>query len=213
VKRKCLGRDAAARRSAALAPSSPMTRPASFQAGGMSSGSGQRSAVTEPPVLSSPTTCERPKEVGAVVAEAERRRHHRARCRPRRFGGTTGAFADPEGYVWEVAHNPGWTLQNDGPVHLARGAQRLRGGAAVHCCARIAARRRHNRVACADTTAGHPRSRGARAKQAPGKLDWATSPAARAGLRLMRCSIATREPAAASPWFPVKRVSVIEMPA
>ncbi len=32
------------------------------------------------------------------------------------WGGTTGAFADPDGYVWEVAHNPGWTLTADGSV-------------------------------------------------------------------------------------------------
>ena len=30
----------------------------------------------------------------------------------------TGAFADPEGYVWEVAHNPDWTLAEDGSVRL-----------------------------------------------------------------------------------------------
>ena len=35
------------------------------------------------------------------------------------WGGYTGAFADPEGYVWEVAHNPGWTLTEDGSVRLA----------------------------------------------------------------------------------------------
>lgn len=34
------------------------------------------------------------------------------------WGGTTGAFADPDGYVWEVAHNPGWKLSDDGSVHL-----------------------------------------------------------------------------------------------
>jgi hypothetical protein len=34
------------------------------------------------------------------------------------WGGTTGAFADPDGYVWEVAHNPGWSLHPDGTVHL-----------------------------------------------------------------------------------------------
>lgn len=34
------------------------------------------------------------------------------------WGGTSGAFADPEGYVWEVAHNPGWILGEDGTVHI-----------------------------------------------------------------------------------------------
>lgn len=35
------------------------------------------------------------------------------------WGGYTGAFADPDGYVWEVAHNPGWTLTEDGSVRLS----------------------------------------------------------------------------------------------
>lgn len=35
------------------------------------------------------------------------------------WGGYTGAFADPEGYVWEVAHNPGWKLAPDGSVRLS----------------------------------------------------------------------------------------------
>jgi predicted lactoylglutathione lyase len=35
------------------------------------------------------------------------------------WGGYTGAFADPDGYVWEVAHNPDWTLAPDGSVRLA----------------------------------------------------------------------------------------------
>lgn len=34
------------------------------------------------------------------------------------WGGWTGAFADPDGYVWEVAHNPQWTLADDGSVSL-----------------------------------------------------------------------------------------------
>ena len=34
------------------------------------------------------------------------------------WGGTSGAFADPDGYVWEVANNPGWTLTPDGTVHI-----------------------------------------------------------------------------------------------
>ncbi len=35
------------------------------------------------------------------------------------WGGYSGAFADPDGYVWEVAHNPGWTLNADGTVTLS----------------------------------------------------------------------------------------------
>ncbi len=34
------------------------------------------------------------------------------------WGGTSGAFADLDGYVWEVAHNPGWRLGEDGSVQM-----------------------------------------------------------------------------------------------
>jgi hypothetical protein len=30
----------------------------------------------------------------------------------------SGAFADPDGYVWEVAHNPGWTITDDGSTRI-----------------------------------------------------------------------------------------------
>jgi len=36
------------------------------------------------------------------------------------WGGYTGYFADPEGYAWEIAWNPGWTLNPDGSVTLAK---------------------------------------------------------------------------------------------
>lgn len=60
-----------------------------------------------------------PEEVAAVLAEAERagativRRAARAE-----WGGTSGAFADPDGYIWEVAHNPEWPLDEDGAVRM-----------------------------------------------------------------------------------------------
>jgi catechol 2,3-dioxygenase-like lactoylglutathione lyase family enzyme len=34
------------------------------------------------------------------------------------FGGYHGHFADPNGVLWEVAHNPGWSVDEDGTVHL-----------------------------------------------------------------------------------------------
>jgi predicted lactoylglutathione lyase len=34
------------------------------------------------------------------------------------YGGYAGSFADPEGHVWEVAHNPGFTLHEDGSLQL-----------------------------------------------------------------------------------------------
>ena len=34
------------------------------------------------------------------------------------WGGYSGYFADPDGHLWEVAHNPGFPLQEDGQVEL-----------------------------------------------------------------------------------------------
>ncbi|HWE56278.1 MAG TPA: VOC family protein [Acidimicrobiales bacterium] len=60
-----------------------------------------------------------PEEVAATLDEAEQAGG--AVVRPAagaEWGGTSGAFADPDGYVWEVAHNPGWTLRDDGTVTI-----------------------------------------------------------------------------------------------
>ena len=34
------------------------------------------------------------------------------------WGGYSGVFVDPEGHPWEVAHNPHWTVRDDGSVEL-----------------------------------------------------------------------------------------------
>jgi uncharacterized glyoxalase superfamily protein PhnB len=34
------------------------------------------------------------------------------------WGGYSGYFADPDGHVWEVAHNPGWPLDDRGLPQL-----------------------------------------------------------------------------------------------
>ena len=34
------------------------------------------------------------------------------------WGGYSGYFADPDGHPWEVAHNPFWTIDEDGRVSL-----------------------------------------------------------------------------------------------
>lgn len=34
------------------------------------------------------------------------------------WGGYSGVFVDPEGHPWEVAHNPFWTIDEHGGVHL-----------------------------------------------------------------------------------------------
>ncbi|MFN7001874.1 MAG: VOC family protein [Roseinatronobacter sp.] len=34
------------------------------------------------------------------------------------WGGYSGYFADPDGHVWELAHNPFWPLSDDGSLTL-----------------------------------------------------------------------------------------------
>lgn len=34
------------------------------------------------------------------------------------WGGYSGYYADPDGHVWEVAHNPFWELHSDGSLTL-----------------------------------------------------------------------------------------------
>jgi uncharacterized protein len=37
------------------------------------------------------------------------------------WGGYSGVFIDPDGHPWEVAHNPFWTVTDDGDVLLGGG--------------------------------------------------------------------------------------------
>jgi uncharacterized protein len=60
-----------------------------------------------------------PEEVAAVLIDAERAGGTIMRPAARaEWGGTSGTFADPDGYVWEVAHNPGWTITEDGSIRI-----------------------------------------------------------------------------------------------
>jgi catechol 2,3-dioxygenase-like lactoylglutathione lyase family enzyme len=34
------------------------------------------------------------------------------------FGGVQGYFEDPQGFRWEIAHNPGWGVDPDGTVRI-----------------------------------------------------------------------------------------------
>ena len=58
-----------------------------------------------------------PDEVDAVLAEAERAGATIGRPgAPTFWGGYSGVFVDPEGHPWEIAHNPHWTILDDGSV-------------------------------------------------------------------------------------------------
>ena len=60
-----------------------------------------------------------PTEVDAVLAEAEAAGATVPRHGAETFwGGYSGVFVDPDGHAWEVAHNPRWTIREDGGVEL-----------------------------------------------------------------------------------------------
>ena len=60
-----------------------------------------------------------PEEVDAVLAEAGAAGATIARPGAATFwGGYSGVFIDPDGHPWEVAHNPGWTVHDDGRTTL-----------------------------------------------------------------------------------------------
>jgi len=60
-----------------------------------------------------------PAEVDAVIDEAGHAGARIAREGAQTFwGGYSGVFVDPDGHPWEVAHNPHWTLSEDGSIVL-----------------------------------------------------------------------------------------------
>jgi predicted lactoylglutathione lyase len=64
--------------------------------------------------------CRSDEEVDVVIEEARAAGGRVIREGAKTFwGGYSGVFADPEGHPWEVAHNPHWTIADDGSVALS----------------------------------------------------------------------------------------------
>ena len=60
-----------------------------------------------------------PAEVDAVTEEARAAGADIVREPAENFwGGYSAAFTDPDGHPWEVAHNPRWTIREDGSIEL-----------------------------------------------------------------------------------------------
>ena len=60
-----------------------------------------------------------PEEVDSVLAEADAAGATIGRRgAPTFWGGYSGVFVDPDGHPWEVAHNPGWVIADDGSTRL-----------------------------------------------------------------------------------------------
>ena len=99
-----------------------------FQAGGMVVALWDRaklaedSAVTDSPGWGGVTFayCTRSTdEVDRVIEEARKAGGTIGREPGETFwGGYSGVFIDPDGHPWEVAHNPNWTIEDDGAVTL-----------------------------------------------------------------------------------------------
>lgn len=61
-------------------------------------------------------------EVAAILAAAERAGGRIVKAPARAaWGGWTAYFADPDGHLWEVAHNPSFPLDAEGRVRLPPG--------------------------------------------------------------------------------------------
>jgi predicted lactoylglutathione lyase len=60
-----------------------------------------------------------PEEVDSVLVEAKAAGAQITRPGGETFyGGYSGVFVDLDGHAWEVAHNPHWTIGDDGSVTL-----------------------------------------------------------------------------------------------
>ena len=100
-----------------------------FQAGGMIVALWDRARLAEDTVVTDgggwggitlAYNARSPAEVDAVLAEAESAGATIKRPGAATFwGGYSGVFADPDGHPWEVAHNPHWTIADDGSIRLA----------------------------------------------------------------------------------------------
>ena len=99
-----------------------------FQAGGMIVGLWDRAQLAEDSAVEDSggwggTTLAHnvgsPAEVDAALAEAEAAGATIGRPGAETsWGGYSGVFLGPDGHPWEVAHNPHWTIADDGSVRL-----------------------------------------------------------------------------------------------
>ena len=99
-----------------------------FQTGGLIVGLWDRSALAEDSAVEDSggwggvtlaLNVRSPEEVDTVLEEARRAGAVIGRSGAETFwGGYSGVFVDPDGHPWEVAHNPFWTITDDGSTLL-----------------------------------------------------------------------------------------------
>ena len=100
-----------------------------FQAGGVIVGLWGRAQLAEDSGVDDPGgfggitlayNVRSPEKVDTTLAEAERAGAEIVRSgAPTFWGGYSGVFHDPDGHPWEIAHNPFWTLRDDGSIGLS----------------------------------------------------------------------------------------------
>jgi uncharacterized protein len=100
-----------------------------FQAGGMIVGLWDRAKLAEDSAVTDgggwggvtlAYTTRSPDEVDDVIEQARAAGATIGREPGETFwGGYSGIFIDPDGHPWEVAHNPSWTIADDGSVSLS----------------------------------------------------------------------------------------------
>jgi catechol 2,3-dioxygenase-like lactoylglutathione lyase family enzyme len=100
-----------------------------FQAGGMVVALWSRTSLAEDSMVTDPGgwggvtlayNTRSDEEVDSVIEEARAAGATIGREPATTFwGGYSGLFIDPDGHPWEVAHNPGWTIDDAGNIHLA----------------------------------------------------------------------------------------------
>lgn len=110
-------------------PTGPTDDVVFFQAGGMVFGLWSRESLAEDSGVTDPGgwggvtlahNVRSPAEVDTVIAEARSAGATISKEPAETFwGGYSGAFVDPDGHTWEIAHNPGWTITDDGSVRLS----------------------------------------------------------------------------------------------
>jgi catechol 2,3-dioxygenase-like lactoylglutathione lyase family enzyme len=108
--------------------SSPDDDVAFFQAGGMVFALWGRDKLAEDSGVADPGgwggitlahNVRSPDEVDAVIEQARAAGGRIVRDGAETFwGGYSGAFCDPDGHPWEIAHNPRWEIAPDGSVKL-----------------------------------------------------------------------------------------------
>ena len=109
-------------------PTGPTDNVVFFQAGGMVFGLWDRSdlakdsGVTDPGGWGGVTLAHNvasPADVDRVIEGARSAGATISKEPAETFwGGYSGAFVDPDGHPWEIAHNPGWTIAADGSITL-----------------------------------------------------------------------------------------------